>query len=73
VSKVHSIVPPDWEEWARTHLRPKKVAKEIVILHSFAVGCKHAIHLHFKDADELNKVVEALTPLGYTFRRPKGR
>lgn len=45
------------------------MTKEILILRG--IGTKYAIHLNFNDMDDLNKVIEALKPLGYTFRFPR--
>lgn len=44
--------------------------KVYTILESLGRENKYAVHLRFKDMEELNKVAKALEPLGYTFRFP---
>lgn len=47
--------------------------KEFLIFRTNFRRHRYAVHLTFKDEDELKKAVEALKPLGYSFRFPKGR
>lgn len=44
---------------------------EVLILQAISIRHKYAIHLRFKNMDELRKVEEALKPLGYKFRFPR--
>lgn len=45
--------------------------KEILILPSVSREAKFSIRLNFESEEELNRVIEALRPLGYSFRKPE--
>jgi hypothetical protein len=45
--------------------------KDVLILPSVSREAKFSVHLVFKDEEELNKAIEVLKPLGYSFRMPK--
>jgi len=47
------------------------MVKEILILPSTSKQAKFSIRLDFKDEEELNGVIKALQPLGYSFRKPE--
>ena len=42
---------------------------EVVVLNG--LGSKYAVHLQFNTDEELQRVIEALRPLGYRFRFPR--
>jgi hypothetical protein len=45
--------------------------KDVLVLRG--IGSKYTVHLNMDTKDELEKVIEALRPLGYALRFPKGR